>query len=414
MAAKPLFRDFLGLNVHTVLFKPELYRPVARLLRDYHGFDWDVGDDTAYQTTFPLSRNKVDWERLYGDWVKTGYEINVSLMFGQTQPNAWKDLPRDAFRYGEAFARFFGPSGARKLVTSIEIGNEPGHYPDEVYRSLFENMAKGFRKGDPRLKVVTCATFARKSDKYHKNIECVRGLEPLYDAINVHSYAQVEGWPTWKRSYPEDPAIPYLKDIEELIAWRNRNAPGKPVWLTEFGWDATTKPQEKEGTFKQWVGVTDTQQARYIVRSFLVFSGMDLGRAYLYWFNDDDKPSVHASAGLTRKYQPKPSFHAMAHLFQTLGPYRYVRVVQAKPGDLYVYDYQHGSDPKQRIWAVWSPTGTDRTATVTLTGLPGKVEKAEQMPLAPGPAETVRFDTVRGGIRLDVTESPAYLFLRLA
>src|SRR5947209_1420667 len=60
--ARPLMRDFIGLNVHTVLFKPELYKPVCRLVRDYHGFDWDVGDETDYAPRFPMSRNKVDWE----------------------------------------------------------------------------------------------------------------------------------------------------------------------------------------------------------------------------------------------------------------------------------------------------------------------------------------------------------------
>ena len=97
---KPLLKDFIGLNVHTVLFKPELYLPTARLLRDYHGYEWDVGDDTAYVTQFPMSRNKVNWETLYGTWVKMGYDVNVCLMFDQIKPDKWKDLPRDAFRYG--------------------------------------------------------------------------------------------------------------------------------------------------------------------------------------------------------------------------------------------------------------------------------------------------------------------------
>ena len=38
------------------------------------------------------------------------------------------------------------------------------------------------------------------------------------------------------------------------------------------------------------------------------------GRAYLYWFNDADQASLHASSGLTRNYGPKPSFDAVAHL----------------------------------------------------------------------------------------------------
>src|SRR5258708_12728588 len=81
---KPLFRDFMGLNVHTVLFKPELYKPVCRLVRDYHGFDWDVGSDTDYAPRFPLSRNKVNWQELYADWKKAAYGINLSPLLGPT------------------------------------------------------------------------------------------------------------------------------------------------------------------------------------------------------------------------------------------------------------------------------------------------------------------------------------------
>ena len=54
---KPLFRDFMGLNVHTVQFKTELYKPVTKRLRDYHGFKWDVGDDTDYYPRFPFAQS---------------------------------------------------------------------------------------------------------------------------------------------------------------------------------------------------------------------------------------------------------------------------------------------------------------------------------------------------------------------
>lgn len=409
---KPLFRDFMGMNTHTVQHKPDLYRPTTELLRDYHNLDWDIGKDTAAPTKFPMSQNGVNWRELYGSWRDAGYKINVCVQFGAIEPQDWKDLPRDAQAYGQAFARFFGPAG-NNLAESAEIGNEPGNYPDPAYRTLFENMAKGMRAGDPKLKIATCATFDKASGKYHKSLSTVRGLESLYDVINLHSYAQAEPYPTWRRSFPEDPKIDFLKDIRDVIVWRNANAPGKEVWLTEFGWDSTTKPQEKEGTFKDWVGVTDTQQAQYIVRGFLTLSAMDLNRAYLFWFNDSDKPSVHASSGITRDYQPKPSFHAMAHLYKTLGDYRFVRAVQQKPGALYVYEFQKGADPKQRIWAVWSPTGTSRKATVTLTGLPGKIKKAEQMPLAPGKAEAAvwKAGQKKGAILLEVDESPTYLWI---
>ena len=34
--ARPRMGDFIGINGHTVSFKPELYRPVCGLVRDYH------------------------------------------------------------------------------------------------------------------------------------------------------------------------------------------------------------------------------------------------------------------------------------------------------------------------------------------------------------------------------------------
>ncbi len=244
----------------------------------------------------------------------------------------------------------------------------------------------------------------------------MKGLESLYDVLNVHAYPELEPYPTWRRSFPEDSRLKFLKEIQDVIAWRNANAPGKQVWLTEFGWDATTKPQATEGDFKQWVGVTDAQQAQYIVRAFLVLSEMDLDRAYLFWFNDDDKPSIHGSSGLTRNYQPKPSFYAVAHLLATLGDYRFMRTVVKKP-ELYVYQFEHGTDAGKRVWVIWSPTGQGRVSQTVLHVPPDyKVTRAERMPLKGGPPEAVKWNG--GGpdqaVGVEAGESPVYLWLQQA
>ncbi len=127
---KPLFRDFMGINGHTVQFRPNLYAATCRLVRDYHSFSWDVGDETHYWPQFPFARNRVNWEEVYGSWKREGFEINVSIMFNGISFEQWTDLERDANTYGFAFARFFGPNSELNLVTSVEIGNEPGHYDD--------------------------------------------------------------------------------------------------------------------------------------------------------------------------------------------------------------------------------------------------------------------------------------------
>jgi hypothetical protein len=265
---------------------------------------------------------------------------------------------------------------------------------------------------DPKLKVVTCAADAGKSGKYHKGLECVKGLEALYDVINVHTYAEAEGYPTWRRTFPEDPKVPYLKRIKDAAAWRDAHAPGKEVWVTEFGWDASTKPAPKTGTFSKWVGSTEAQQAQFLVRSTLVFAALPVDRAYVFFFNDRDEPQLHGSSGLTRDYEPKPAFHALAHLQAALGAYRFARVVQEKAGELYVYEFAHGADPKRRVWAAWSPTGSGREAEATLPVAAGAVERAERMPLKPGAADAVPW-AAAGADHVKVTggEAPVYLWL---
>ena len=410
---KPLVRDFIGLNTHTIQFRPELYKPVAKLIRNYHPVEWDLANDPKNTTTFPKARNGVDWMSLYGEWKRQGFVTEASLMFESIKGDKWTDIPTQAFRYGESLASFFGPSGKQPVLEAVEIGNEPTDFDEATYRSMFENMAKGIRKGDPKMLIATCAVAIGKEDKYSKDVNSLKGLEKLYDVLNVHSYAFVEPWPTWRRTYPEDPATGYLKQIQKVIDWRDKNAPGKKVWLTEFGYDASTKPPPTTGDFSKWVDVTDEQQAQYIVRSFAVLSRMNLDRAYLYWFNDEDTPQLHGSSGLTRNYLPKPSYRALAHMQKTLGGYRFSKALVEKAGEAYVYEFtKKGS--KHKILMAWSPTGSAREEKIGLFAYgTAKVERVEQMPISADPASKVRFTvSPNRGLQFPISESPAYVFIK--
>lgn len=406
---RPLMRDFMGLNVHTVQFKPQLYAPVTRQVRDFHPMNWDIGADASKETVFPRAQNGVDWKQLYGAWHRAGYRINACLIFDEIAPAAWKDIPATAGKYGRAFARAFGPGGADPLVDAVEIGNEPSKYDDATYRAIFEAMARGVRETDPKLRIATCAANLGPSGKYSKSVDALKGLEALYDIVNVHFYAQAEPWPTFRRSYPEDPAIDFLANARHVLTWRDQQAPGKDVWVTEFGWDASTKPAPKTGTFEKWIGNSDTQQAQWIVRAYLLFARLGIDRAYLFWFNDDDKPQIHGSSGITRNYEPKPSFHAVAWLLKSLGDYRFTRTVREDAEQGYVYEFTQGGEPAKRVWAVWKPTGDSRPVTLDVGKL--ALRKAERMPLGPQPAETLALSAAGGNVDLEVSESPVFVWL---
>lgn len=412
---KPRIADFMGINGH-YYFRPELYRPVASSVRNYHPLTWDLPGDTAAPTVFPQSRKVeagrlIEWDKLYGSWKRAGFRIDASIQFEFIKPSAWTNLTRDAEAYGREFARALGPSSPLNLVESVEIGNEVVPYNPDQYREVFAAMARGLRAGDPKLKIVTAAVAARDPDEYCKPIECLRGLEELYDVLNVHTYSMIEGWPTWRRVHPEHAGIPYLRVIAEMAAWRDHHAAGKEIWVTEFGYDASTKGPPPTGDFTKWVSSTETEQAQWLVRSYLLMAALPVDRAYVYYYNDEDEAMFHASSGITRHFVPKPAYWALAYLKRTLGDYRFARIVAERPDDLYIYEFVHADDAARRIWVLWSPTGNQRAAPQTIE-LPGRMVRAELMPLAEAPAAAVTLEVKGARVRLNVGESPVFLELR--
>lgn len=421
---RPLMRDFVGLNSYAAghgphrAFDPDLYRPVCRLLREYHMVKRDLGDNPAEPAPLPFGKDGTDWAGIYREWTSKGWNVEVSLQFETVDREKWTDIETQARDYGRRYAREFGPSGERRYVDTVEIGNEPSKWSDEDYSRMFRAMARGIREGDPKMRIATSNITAGPSGAWDKSVTCIAPYPELYDILALHIYAELEQEPSWRRSYPENPKLlRYLNDVDALCRWRDEHAPEKEVWITEFGYDSSTKTADPKGKLPQWVGVTDEQQAQWLVRSLLVFASLDVGRAYIYFFNDRDTPSLHASAGITRNFEPKPSFHALAHLQEVLGDYRFSRVVQNEPGKLRVQEFEHGDDPKSLVWAAWSPTGDGVAARHLLRDVPGTLDRAERMPL-----EAARGDVGRsavdarqrddGSIEVEVGESPIYLVLK--
>ena len=91
--------------------------------------------------------------------------------------------------------------------------------------------------------------------------------------LAVHVYPEVAQHPTWERSYPENPKLlRYLNDIEALCRWRDEHAPEKEVWVTEFGYDSSTKPAELRGTLNRSRRITRSRTCSACWAS-IVFGG---------------------------------------------------------------------------------------------------------------------------------------------
>ena len=429
----PLLRDFMGINGH-FHFDPIQYAQTCKLARNYHNLNWDVkkpGDPI----TFPICVNKVNWKtHVYGKWNAQNFENSLCAQFGsfgesnQDYASIWRNQEGWCFEYGKAMARYFGPSGKEKLITSIEIDNEPGNdFDDALYQSIFKNMARGIRDGDPKVKIVTCTTHAMSADKYSKDLRKTFAdpeMLPLFDVINLHTYAQLKKGITqspWTRTYPEGKDTPYLQVVEDTVRWRDRIAPEKEIWITEFGYDSCTPKAmaKRTGWFEKldWRGVTDLQQAQYLIRSFLLFASMKVDRAYLYFFDDKDEPQVHGSSGLTRHGKPKPSFYAVSQLYRTLGDYRFDRIIK-RTEQLYLFEFSKEDKRNHLCWVAWMPTGfrsdqpaqkKHRTREITLTDLPAKPTEILAMQTSEKSKNKNFFSNLES-ITFELSESPAYLF----
>jgi hypothetical protein len=360
-------KDFLGICGHTVQFKPERYEGVVSVVRDYHPVEWDLAADTATPAPLPFAKNKVNWDHIYGSWKKAGMRVHASLMIESIPSGKWKNLEADSRAYGKAFAQMAGPSG-RDWLEAVEIGNEPGAYSDADYARAFDAMSRGLRDGDPKLKIATCNVTAGKSTNYDKPIELFRPFLDRVDIFTVHTYAQTDGWPTWHRTFPEDPATPYLRDVRAVVAWRDTHAKGKPVWVTEFGWDCPTSIAGRKGDFNKWEGnVTDAAQAAYLLRSIPLFLNEGVERAHIYFFDDKDEPQMHGASGILRNGQPKPSWYA-------------IRQMQSLLGDAHLEHLDHDGlvysarwkKPDGSVWLMlWTAEADRESATArTLTASP--------------------------------------------
>jgi len=68
------------------------------------------------------------------------------------------------------------------------------------------------------------------------------------------------------------------------MAWRNWNMPGKPVWLTEFGWDSH---RSGEACMSPEC-VSQHAQAVYAVRSLAILARKGIDRAHWFFYADGD------------------------------------------------------------------------------------------------------------------------------
>ncbi|WP_030908330.1 glycosyl hydrolase [Streptosporangium amethystogenes] len=200
------------------------------------------------------------------------------------------------------------------------------------------------------------------------------------DAVSVHTYA--------RNAAPEGVTAPQLASLRALIRQYN-NGQDKPLWLSETGWNTAN------------AGVSEAQQADYLVRDLVLNIQTGVTREYWYDFLDDcvNADDKECRYGLLRDINsgqsvaaPKPAYVTYAVLTRRLAGYRPTRL-EALASGAYSALFTNSSGATTRVLWATSPQAVNVTAA-------GAVTVTDRWGVS---------NTTDGSMRLALTEHPVYL-----
>lgn len=218
-----------------------------------------------------------------------------------------------------------------------------------------------------------------------------------FDVINFHTYCGTQA--------PEENG--FKQRCEEVVNWRNVNAPDKEVWLTEFGWDTNTSSPH--------AAPNQETQGDWLVRSYLLSFAAGIDRSSMYMLRDagwSGSPGSYATSGLVTEkgaWTKKPSWYYISTLKETLEGYVFDSIIQ-ETEQAYVYCFKkEGTD--QKVYAVWSPTSDGTSYDNAVLEIGTKATKATLTTLQDGIFEgsKTRLSIQDGKVNIPISESPVFV-----
>lgn len=323
-------------------------------------------------------------------------------------------------------------------VHVYEIWNEPnltdpGWGPwvgtTTQYNEMFRASANAVKRADATAKV-TNGGFAGIDIETVNTllIPYADGKKPLdfVDILNVHFYSgriapEVStNDPNADRSGNLQGARTYEEDLRRLIAWRDKNKPGMPIWMTETGYDSA-------GPF----GTDEYTQAARLPRVVMMSLASGIDKVFVYR-ESGSTASMHAASGVLRNDETlKPSWFTYATLIRELDSVKAkaIRLLYPDP-NVFLYAWTRGAETILSAWAIEGTANLNlKLGNSTVTDAFGNARQqniAGTLPLSVFPvyiknignpagfktlvAQAQRTETARRQEQLRLAKRQAYLF----
>jgi hypothetical protein len=330
-----------------------------------YGFGWVRFENMKWMMFSPspgefrFDGSVAPWQIRFDDFMKRYNECGMKVlpyifMVPEYATSAGPDVkkmrasfpPKDPADYAEAVFQAVARYGSNKVpadklkspdkltgldqISAVEIWNEPNLNPkpdagwgawaaplDEFW-PVFRAGAEAAKAADPKLPVTSPGMAGLSLDVLEplRQFKYPDGKSPVdfFDILNVHYYSGRQTPETATkdsnvvRQGNEQSSVTYPENLRELIAWRDQCAPGKPIWLTETGYDSSGSH-----------GIDERLQAARLPRVTLLALAAGVDKVFIYR-ETGSTPSQHAAAGLLRNdSSPKPSYFSVATLLRELG-----------------------------------------------------------------------------------------------
>ncbi len=369
---------------------PDLYNDFATHARNYHNWSWDVTDpDITPDYTAMAAGNGtqaqpwLNWDTEYGAWQAAGLDVGCTIQFNQWAPSVFDDPYAAAYNYGHAFATHFGPTNGNGLVSWIEAGNEPWTYDSATYRLILRGMAQGVEDADAALTMLPCALQAldpsaegTASAKNYIGARITPQEAPLLDALNAHAYSFTRTADGTRIAVQPEHYDSGMRELYNLLRWRDANMPGTPVWLTEWGWDHDGGGESC--THSECVSEADA--TAWFTRALMQCWRLGIARALVYFYaNTTDPSSTFTRSGVTGSalvnFQKKNTFRVLETLVNRIGD-RYFLQVLREDDTAWIYALGDAGGTVTHVVA-WRPVGSGQT---------GSVQVSAALPAAPAAA----------------------------
>lgn len=219
----------------------------------------------------------------------------------------------------------------------------------------------GIKQGDP-LAVHVMPGVVMGNTAYLDGIRNALGVarfNEICQVINYHTYCMRATWYSGGYS-PENESYGLWKNTGPVIAWRNANAPGVPIWCTEFGWDTYISGSTMSAVAARGFYGPQTNQAIYLMRSFVLLQSWGIQKAFMFMQEDPGSGSgLYSTSGVLTfgGSQLKTSYFYLSQMQAVLGPHWYDSALSAGTdvgGGIqhFAYSYRNQNNT-HRILVLW-------------------------------------------------------------